>query len=55
MYSKRQIEIAEEHGVVLRAIPVSDVLPFDKIFLDTQQTEMSHRICKVFIPSSSFN
>jgi len=27
MYSKRQIQIAEEHGVVLTAIPVRDLMP----------------------------
>jgi hypothetical protein len=56
MYSNRQIEIAEEHGVVLRAIPVRDLLPFDKIFLDTQEIEgQDRRACKVFLPASSFN
>jgi len=56
MYSKRQIQIAEEHGVVLTAIPVRDLMPFDKIFLDTQAVEdRDVRICKTFVPTSSFN
>ena len=56
MYSKRQIEIAEEHGVVLKAIPVRDLMPFDKVFLDTQAVEdRDLRLCKVFVPTASFN
>ena len=55
MYSRKQVEVAEEHGVVLKAIPVLDLSPFDRIFLDTQAVEEGHRICRVFVPTSSFN
>lgn len=55
MYSRKQVEVAEEHGVVLKAIPVLDLSPFDKIFLDTQAVEEGHRICRVFVPTASFN
>ena len=55
MYTRKQVEVAEEHGVVLKAIPVLDLSPFDRIFLDTQAVEEEHRICRVFVPTSSFN
>jgi hypothetical protein len=54
VYSKRQIEIAEEHGVVLKTIPVLDLMPFDKIFIDTQETEDMGRVIKYFTPHAVF-
>ena len=55
MYSRRQVEVAEEHGVVLKSIPVLDLTPFDKIFLDTQaDEEQGLRVTKYYQPSSSF-
>ena len=54
MYSKKQIEVAEEHGVVLKSIPVLDLLPFDKIFMDTQEVEEVGRVIRYFTPHAVF-
>ena len=54
MYSKRQVEVAEEHGVILKSIPVLDLAPFDKIFMDTQEVEDLGRAIKYFTPHAVF-